>query len=663
MRWMRAGRGFFGAAALVGTMVVAAAGFASCKADGEDPPPIDETLSGCDPLDPTLCLYPFPSDYHLTEDPDMPSGRRVDYGPDALPMTNAGVQLDPFFWNEKDGYSINTTLLFYFSEASDEGLYPWHEVEKFADADVKTVLVDLDTGERVPHWTELDLSADSDAQRSFMLRPVVPLEYDHHYAVGVRGLVKTDGSPVDVSDAFAALRDGTATEDWDIEHRRARFDSVVFPGLEAAGMPREELQLAWDFHTITRDNSLGRMVWMRDDALSSLPAGGPAYTIVENTENDCTVEGERIGRTLEIDVTTPMYTEDAGPGTVLTRDEDGQPFRNGERTFGVVVRIPCSVIDNPGPKRILQYGHGLLGSRGEARTGWLSDFANQHEYIVVATDWTGMSEEDLPAILDMIPDPSQFAIIPERSMQGLVQQLLVLPLVRGDLADDPAMQVDGVSLVDPDLASYYGNSQGGIMGASLMALTQEIDRGVLGVTGVNYGLLLTRSDDFTLYFTAFKQQFSDDRDIALLVTGLTQQVWDVSEGAGYLWALNRDPLPDTPAKDVLLHTAIGDTQVTTIAGQIQARAYGATLVEPAYRDVWDVEAQQPGFTGSALVEWHYDDAAIEPDGNVPPVGPDPHECPRREPASFEQAATFLETGVVEHYCDGVCSASVADVCP
>ncbi|MCB9673857.1 MAG: hypothetical protein H6737_02010 [Alphaproteobacteria bacterium] len=629
---------------------------------GEEP--IDETLSGCDTLDPSNCLFPFPSDYFVVDDATAPSGRRVAYGPTALPVNLDGVQLDPLYWNEKDGYSINSNMMFYFADGSHDGLWVWSEVDRYAAADAKTVLLDLDTGERVPHWVELDASADDPAESAYVMRTAIPLEYEHHYAVAVRGLVKTAGGPVDVSDAFRKLRDGEATRDWDVEHRRERFDTEIFPALEAAGFPRGELQLAWDFHTVSRENSLGRMVWMRDDALSGLPASGPAYTVASSEDHDCTAEGATIGRTVELEVTAPLYTEVDDAGTVLTRDENGMPFRNGETQFDVLVRIPCSVIENPGPSRVLQYGHGLLGSRSEARTGWLSRLADENGWIIVSTDWTGMSEDDVGEIVYMsAADPSRFAMIPERGMQGMVQQLLVLPLLRGALKDDPVMQVGGTTLVHPTDASYYGNSQGAIMGAAFMALTQEIPRGVLGVSGVNYGLLLTRSHDFDIYFLIFKQKFSDGRDIALLIQGLTQQVWDPAEGAGYLWAINRDPLPDTPAKDILIHTAIGDNQVTTIGGQIQARAYGAKLVGPTHRDVWGVESSAPGFTGSALVEWHYSDAAIEYDDNTPPDGPDPHECPRREPASYEQVRDFLVDGVVNHYCDGVCSSTVAEVCP
>ena len=57
---------------------------------------------------------------------------------------------------------------------------------------------------------------------------------------------------------------------------------MVFPALEGAGFARSELQLAWDFVTISADSSLGRMEWMRDDALTFWGEGGPDYVLTEN---------------------------------------------------------------------------------------------------------------------------------------------------------------------------------------------------------------------------------------------------------------------------------------------------------------------------------------------------------------------------------------------
>lgn len=642
--------------------------FAMLACSGDDPSTVEEPLntvrSGCDPLDPSKCAFPFPSSYHLAADSATETGFRVAYGPEALPITGEGLPMAPTYWNEKDGYSINSTLMFFFEDASDDGLTDAFSLEQFDAPDAKTVLVDVTTGTPVPHWAELDSTAGEDAQRVTLIRPAVPLEYDHHYAVGVRGMVTHSGTPIPPSPGFLSLRDSQFSGEIDIEDRRERFDATVFPALAAQGFARDDLQLAWDFHTISRESSIGRMVWMKDDALERVGPMGPAYTIVEQIDEDCTDPDQTIGRTLELEVSAPLYTEVDGPDTFLTRDEAGAPFYNGDTTFGVVVRIPCSVLTDPRPARVVQYGHGLLGDRGEAYAGWLGQFAHDSGYVVVAANWTGMSAQDIIPILGMMSlDPGRFALIPERSMQGMVQQLLVMPLVNGALKDDPALRVDGVSLIDPTRASYYGNSQGGIMGAPLMSLSNTLQEGVLGVSGVNYGLLLTRSSDFDLYSTIFQQTYEDDRDIALVVQGLAQQVWDESEGAGYLHTLTRDPLPGMQPNQVLIHNAIGDNQVTTLAGHIQARAYDAVLVGPATRPVWGLEETTTEHVGSALVEWHYADVPDEPVGNVPPAGPDPHECPRREPQGQEQVRIFFEEGRIVPACDGVCSSTVAEVCP
>ena len=74
--------------------------------------------------------------------------------------------------------------------------------------------------------------------------------------------------------------------------------------------------------------------------------------------------------------------------------------------------------------------------------------------------------------------------------------------------------------------------------------------------------------------------------------------------------LTRDPLPDTPAKDVLLQVAVGDAQVTTLGAHISARMWDAPVLAPQTRPVWGVEEAAPGYSGSALVEWLYVDVCL-----------------------------------------------------
>jgi pimeloyl-ACP methyl ester carboxylesterase len=267
-----------------------------------------------------------------------------------------------------------------------------------------------------------------------------------------------------------------------------------------------------------------------------------------------------------------------------------------------------------------------------------------------------MKSEDYAAVsLIVALDPSDFGSIPERSHQGMAEAIVALELMRGQMVDDENLVFDGQKILEDAPFAYYGNSQGGIMGGALMGLSPVLTRGVLGVGGGPYSLLLPRSHDFDDFFRIFDQKFDDSRDIALIVQGLLQQLWDPTESSGWLH--------DMDGKSLLLQVGIGDAQVSTLGAQITARGWGAKLVDPPVRDVWGLEAAAAGFTGSALVEWEYSDVPAEPDDQTPPnQGTDVHECVRREPRAKQQLRDFIATGVVNNYCDGPCIGLRAGTC-
>jgi hypothetical protein len=231
-------------------------------------------------------------------------------------------------------------------------------------------------------------------------------------------------------------------------------------------------------------------------------------------------------------------------------------------------------------------------------------------------------------------------------------------LASGGLVHDPTFHIEVpgtgemISLIDPEERYYYGNSQGGIIGGAYMALSTDIERGVLGVPGTSYHLLLTRSSDFDPFFLIFQAMYPDPADTSYIIA-LMQTLWDSGEAAGYAPTMNADPLEGTPAKQVLVQAGIGDKQVTTLGAHVMGRSYGARLIEEPYREVWGLETAPSGWEGSALVEWYY--GLEEPFENVPPdYDQDPHESPRRDFEAQEQIHTFLTTGQVLHYCEGPC---------
>jgi hypothetical protein len=619
-------------------------------------------LGSCDPLDPAMCALPYPSSFFLRE-ADTETGYQVHFADDSLPTNRDGVQMQPTYMNEKDGFSTLGPLLTWFDDLSLDGVVGHENLADYAADDAKIVLVDTVTGDRVPVWAELDMTAEDPGQRLFYIWPAVPLEHARRYVVGIRGLVTNAGAPVPSSTAFAALRDGTETDDPNVELRRDGFDSTVFPALEGAGVPRSDLILAWDFVTLSRASSLGRMEFMRDDGLARLPAGGPTYEITDVEDHDCSVDGP-IARDIRLTMTVPLYTVDDGANTILTRDEHGMPFYNGDTQPSVLVRIPCSVAEDPHPAPVLQYGHGLLGTKDEAYTGWLSNFANDNGYIILASTWTGMSTEDVPAIsLAMVQDPTNFAIVPERSHQGMFETLAALKLVMGDFADDDVVTYGGIHVIDKTKHVYYGNSQGGIMGGAYLAMSPDLDRGILGVPGMPYSLLLDRSHDFDPFFDLFKAKFLDHRDISFCIETF-EALWEPAEAGGWAYDMNRDVADGMQAKQVLIQSGLGDAQVTTLGAEMMARAYGAKTISPQTQPIFGVEEGPASFTGSGIVEFTWSDVLPMPVTNTPPdLEHDPHECPRREPAGQQQAAEFLETGVITNHCDGVCDDHTqAEIC-
>ncbi len=614
--------------------------------------------TGCDPMDNALCALPYPSDHYTVVDATTTTGLRVNFTESILPDNIDDVPFDSTLWNRRDGFSVGSALLTYFDDVSLEGVIELADVSTYSAADAKTVIINTATGERVPHFVELDLSTDDVEEQLLMLRPIDRLEWGTRYVVAIQGLETTSGGSVDVSTNFRAVRDGTLTQDGDVERRREHYDNEIFPFLTADGLDKSDLQLAWDFTTASRDSTLGDMMWIREDALAFVEAG-MEYEIDDVENGDCsTTNSGRVVKGHIVDF--PLYrTEDAG-GRGLARDDEGNPMRNGTTQVPWTLRIPCSVTEDPGLSMLIQYGHGFFGDHGESGTGWLSEFNDANQIVLIASDWTGMEERDATALAAGIAgNASNFSVLPEGTFQGFAEYMAVLRLARGPLADDPVSQIDVdgtlVPTIDPDNFGYYGISQGGILGGAYVAMSPDIERAVFGVTGGPYSYLTHRSADFDPFFTIFKAKYSDHREIGLLIQNF-QMLWDAGDNVGWGYDMNRDVPAGYPAKQVLIQNALGDAQVSTYAGELQGRMYGVNTVAPQTRALYGVEERTAPFTGSAIVEWAFSDIEDAPLTNSPPnVDTDPHECPRRHPAAQQQVVHFLETGEVQQFCEGVCT--------
>jgi len=520
-------------------------------------------------------------------------------------------------------------------------------IARSLEADSPTVLIEAETGEKVPHFSELDQSHADDARRVLIIRPVVRLKSKTRYVVAIRGVLDGAGMPLDPTPVFRALRDETKSDEASVELRR-RLYADIFARLTKAQVGRENLQLAWDFTVASDENNTRWMLHIRDHALSQVGADGPAYRF-ESVEANPTAD---IAVRIKGMMTVPLYLDNPGPGGNFVLGSDGMPQQNGTTEYGFLLIVPNGTAAGM-PGAPLQIGHGLFGRRDQAEG--FATFANQRNYVLIATDMVGMSTEDVSHVAGIITgkDMSKFKSVADRLDQGLLNALLAMRMVSGRLSRDPAVSFGGQSAIKTDERYYLGGSQGGIFGASYMALSTDVTRGILAVPGQPYNLLLNRSVDFDPYLTVMRGSFPDPIDLQIAL-GLTQMFWDRAEPTGYAHRIET-PLPNTPAHRVLLQAALGDHQVTTLGAHVMARAIGAKSITPAVRPIFGVAEVATPYEGSGIVEYDFG-LPPEPVTNVPMrEGEDPHGKVKNVPASALQVDRFLRTGVTDWFCNETCN--------
>ncbi|APR75076.1 Hypothetical protein A7982_00422 [Minicystis rosea] len=609
----------------------------------------------CDPLVPSFCGFPFPSNVYLADDAKSPSGHRVALPKAALPTIVGSGHVDPTPWNQLDGFSSGMAPMTDMPGATITGLPTQNDIELSITAQSPTILLDAESGELVPHFAELDMSASSGKDdRALMIRPVVRLKDKTRYIVAIRHVVDDKSQALAPSPAFQALRDGTPSTEPSVGARRALY-ADIFGKLEKAGVAKSDLQIAWDYTTASRDNNTRWLVHMRDDALATLGTDGPAYAI-DDVEMD---PNPYIHMRIHGHMTVPLYLDKAGPGGRLVFGADGLPKQNGTADYPFLVHVPNSAMTSDEPFAVIQNGHGLLGDKTEGENGYLAQICDKNHFIGIAVDLAGMAEEDYDSVLAAIGgDIGGFEQLVERQHQGILNSLLAMRMMKNTFWKDPQLQVNGHSVIDPTHLYYRGDSQGGIFGTTYMALSTDVTRGLLGEPGMPYNLLLNRSADFEPFFGALQLVYSGGRSIQQ-VLGLVQMLWDRTEPNGYAPYIAANMLPGTPQHEILIHAAIGDHQVTPLGAHIIARAVKAQNLKPVNRSIFGLPEADGPFMGSGIVEFSFG-LPTSPETNTPPEGAtypeddDPHDKVRVLDAARNQTEQFLRTGVIDKYCDGPC---------
>jgi len=417
--------------------------------------------------------------------------------------------------------------------------------------------------------------------------------------------------------------------------------------LAAVGVQKSSLALAWDFDTASDTATTGQLENMVKQALA-VPASSLGYTIDSAVPD--TADFPNAAKVVIGTFQAPSFETGPDPSP-LNYDAGHTPIMGAPASWRFVVDIPNCALTAPGPVPLLVNGHGLFG------TAWneLADI-DQHGLLQklcmvgIGTNFVGLSgmttyknqppdePMDINILAKVLVDPNQFDLVTGRIQQAHVNFQVLVRLALGALASDPAVSINnGKPSYDPSQVYYWGASNGGIQGATILALSDVVNRGALNVPGADWSLLIWRSYDFAEALVLLQITYPDPLDQQLVIA-FTQSMWDKA-----------DPIEFVPhmvgtSKQVLFQESQGDAEVTNLATRMEMRTIGAQplaqMLDPDY-----------GFTpvagplnGLVYAQWTVNPTPWPACADAPAADNGAHDNMRWLPEVVDQTKGFLQPG-------------------
>lgn len=626
----------------------------------------------CEFLDPTYCLFPFPSNYYLKPDPTSPTGLRARIPFTALPRNSAGAPLQIDDLARADGFSPLQSLALRLPGVSLERTRAplVTSMHRSLERDSPILVVDAETGERQLIWAEYDATAKNPATQAILVRPGGAYKENRRYIAVFRNLVDFEGGKVEPADAFRAYRDCIETSDPLVEGRREAMEDIL-ARLASFGIKRSELYLAWDFTISSEEANIGRLLHMRNESFKELPGTKTPPFTIKSVEDDPPAL-PFIKRVVKGSYIVPNYVR-ASPVPGLGRmviDSNGLPVRQfPDYTSNFTCIIPKSAVKSDGKVvtgRGAIYGHQVLRTQAAVANANIQKLSDEHNITFCATDLLGLSEGDALTVGLVLLDGSFFPGIPDRAQQSVLNMLYLNRLMTSPtgFVSDAAFRAGAniAPVYDNREIFYYGENYGVAVGGIFMALTKETKRAAFAVGGTAFSIVLDRSQDFEPYRGIFESSYPNELDQALIFAAI-QILWDRGEISGYAQHIVSDPVDDeTPTKKILIHEAFADHIVPNVTTEQFARIVGAKVYSPPLDPgrsldkipLFGLEPMQAPFDGpAALVVWDNGSVPPPPINVAPSEGIDSHGAPGETASARRQISDFLKPdGVVNDVCGG-----------
>ena len=622
------------------------------------------------------------------------TGIRNDLVTKWFPVNGEGLPLDVAPYNLRDGVSPVTPVVILPPRPLDPALLP---DETRPDASLMTnsptVMVDAQTGKRIRHIAELDLNAAQASRQALILRPYGPMGYGRKIVVSLTtGLLGKDGLPMPSTQAFAELKEGKTSSKYPrLQRFWSEWQKDVIT-MEQAGIPRAAQVATWHFTTASADWVTGPAVELRQQFLAKVGSAGLGLRIASievdpdhfkalpnlkatPLPNGATVTVKHIHQDIALRIQGEFELPNAmskgqSPESTLNWPKDGSPKVQLQtetlwRSFALVAGPKALQSQNAPPLTV--YGHGFLRTicKDFCINAALADPAT-HLFagvgaVGVGTDWWGLSELDIGTALGV---SNNFSLVPRLTDKLVHSALSFIPLsraIQAKVGSDPrfAVQTPGSSalrpLTDPELGlRYTGNSLGGIMGTTMVALHPDVERAVVNVAGGVWSTMMNRSSNFATFLVIVQGSYPDPFDQQVLFA-LMQSHWDLSDPVHFAPLVAKQPLAGTrPNRRVLWPISWGDSQVPALASSMLARGAGAPLLGPTVAKWPDVPTndEQPYSGQSSFVQWD-SQRGTHPPGNASPAEDNmSHYATRWMPEYWEMVSRVLygDGKVEQRYC-------------
>lgn len=656
-------------------------------------PPI-EVVDGCDPLQPDVCTFPWPTSFYQKIDETTTTGYRISIGANSLPPSFVSQEpVSPELYSGLDGYGLGSQMYTLIPNVDAGNLPSETNISRSLEASSALMLVEVtaDGARQVACWAELDALETDPARRVLFINPAVLLKPNHQYIVMLRNLTTLDGSVAPPSPAFKALRDsetmGTA-----IANRQAHFDSL-FLTLESLDVERSSITAAWDFHTASEDSLQQPVLSLWERAIEELGENGPPLIIDEIESFLAEDDGSgaafhpHIAYRIRAHVEVPQFLRESEPafgtvGLVLDRDDTNYVRQNGNVSVPILIGIPRSAVSGT-PQTLLNFGHGAgnptsegldLDSSGGCGMRDLVPCRTAHSrmydtfgFTYFATAMQGMDETAFGTTIQIVAvDVGLFRWVSDPLIQSMVNRMLATRSMARQFGSHPEVINLGITMAETDVR-YWGISGGANFGGAFAALSPDVTRAALSAFGMNWVSVLWRSRQFTPLFVTLQTSYPDRWDQIAIISTM-QLLWDPTDSVNYMRNLLEAPIDGHPETNVIFDVTEGDRSVPPILAENLARSNVGVKIMENYDDERIVELvgdlQAYPYTGSGIVAWHTGPEWSR-EGNQPPTAdyPDNHGYARQFLSLHRQIATFFNTGEIIDVCEGGTCPTAEELAP